>query len=152
SRIVWSNCRQSSGLAIFDNNAAGRQRLIDLAENDWQDIEPTPIPGSDDILVISDRSGGTQVWRVDRTHQRPPAVLAAGKDASTLAVSTDGKQFAFGDDGGYWIAPLDGSGPARKLVDARSDHPPSFRRDGRALYFEGVDEEKRPRIGEVPIA
>jgi serine/threonine protein kinase/Tol biopolymer transport system component len=151
SHLVWSNCRQATGLAVLDHDNAGGLRLTDLGQNDWLDIEPTLIPGTNDLLVISDRSGNTEVWRLDRNNRRPATTLGVGKDSSTLAVSPDGKQLAFGNDAGYWVAPLDGKGEAKKLAAPASDSPPSFRRDGRSIFFESVDEAKQPRIGEVPV-
>jgi Tol biopolymer transport system component len=151
SHMVWSNCRQATGLALLDHDDAGGLRLTDLGQNDWLDIEPTAVPGSDDLLVISDRSGNTEVWRLDRNRRRPATALGIGKDSSTIAVSPDGKQLAFGNDAGYWIAPLDGKGEGRQLTGFATESPPSFRRDGRSIFVEGLDEQKQSRIGEVPV-
>jgi len=103
------------------------------------------------MLVISDRGGTTEIWRMDRNHKRPPAALGFGKDADTIALSADGKQVAFADEAGFWVAPIDGSAKPRKVIELHSESPPTFRRDGRALYLEATDEKNRPRIGEVAI-
>ena len=152
TRMVWSDCRQATTLAVLDKDADGKPRLTDLAQNDWLDEEPYVIPGSEDMIVISDRSGTTELWRMDRNHKRQPAALGLGKDADSLALSPDGKQLAYADEAGFWVAPLDGSAKPHKVLDARSESPVTFRRDGRALYFETVDDKKRPRIGEIAVA
>jgi serine/threonine protein kinase/Tol biopolymer transport system component len=150
-RMVWSDCRQATTLAVLGKDADGKPRLTDLAQNDWLDEDPYVIPGTEDVLVISDRSGGPELWRMDRNHKRQPAALGFGKDADTLAVSADGKQVAYADEAGFWVAPLDGSARPRKVIEVHSESPATFRRDGRALFFEAVDEKSRPRIGEVSI-
>jgi aminoglycoside phosphotransferase (APT) family kinase protein len=151
ARMVWSDCRHATSLAVLDRAADGSPRLTDLSQIDWIDQEPVAIPGTEDLVVISDRGGSPDLWRMDRHLRRAAVPLGFGRDADSVAVSSDGKQLAFADDAGFWVAPLDGSAKPSRVLDARSESPPSFRRDGRALFIEGVDERKRPRIGEVPL-
>ena len=74
-----------------------------------------------------------------------PALISATWSPREVALSPDGRQVAwvaqpFGRDGehdvsGLWVAPVDGSSPARRWTHAAADTNPRWSPDGRRLAF-----------------
>ncbi len=138
-RVVWSTCTSGGDLSVVSApKGTASARLEPLFPHiDWTDRDPAGIPGQDDkVVVVSDRTGPTQLWVLDLTEREPPRVLKTeGLSPVEPAVSADAKWVAFtAVEKGIWAMPLDGSAPPHALTTRGSDNQPTFGSDG-AVYF-----------------
>jgi Tol biopolymer transport system component len=106
------------------------------------------------VLVASSRGGHFEPWVIDPAGQHIPRRIPVGAgDVATLAVSPDGRRFAFGVlDTGIGIGSLEPPYESVMLTHGKLDASPTFSRDGRTLYFSSQPEgEAAPRVLSVPV-
>ena len=133
-RIAWSDCEPSSSLASL---AGDPLTLTRMPTGRWIDQEPASVPGTQQIVVTSDRSEGLHLWVLDVTRREPPRELPAihlGTGSSpasfgTPAVASDGKTVYSLYDKQLVAQPLDGSQPPH-VIATNVSGPPAPRRDG----------------------
>jgi dipeptidyl aminopeptidase/acylaminoacyl peptidase len=154
-RLAWSDCRTREEIDLLVTTASGALRPVPISGGAWVDRTPGGIPGSDRLLVVSDRSGRSQVWEIDPEGGQPARALPGSPaDVSYISVSPDGRQLALQLDG-VWVMPRDGSAPPRQVA-ARGSYA-SFAFDG-ALVYAVPDDAGVPRLvrrvgdREVPLA
>jgi Tol biopolymer transport system component/tRNA A-37 threonylcarbamoyl transferase component Bud32 len=89
-RLVYSTCRAVRTLLRFGEN--GRPDLLS-PEPEWDDLDVAALPGSTSTLVVmSERSGVSQPWIIDRNGGSPPRpVDGKGFLLEEVTVSPDGR-------------------------------------------------------------
>jgi serine/threonine-protein kinase len=112
-----------------------------------QGCEEFPSLTPDGRTVVFDASIGddTQIVALDMTTGQQRRITTEGGWHYAPAVSPAEAIVAFvwqhGDDVGTWIAPLDGSAPARRLIAGRMR--PAWSADGRAIWAGAADHPSR---------
>lgn len=86
--------RGRSDLFIAELTADGALRPRRLAPHAENDASPRFTADGRSVLFLSDRSGRTQVWRVDVARGRPGQVTDYPVDVSTFRLSPDGRWLA----------------------------------------------------------
>jgi Tol biopolymer transport system component len=143
--MVWSTCSSESVISQVD--PTGGSALPLFPKHDWSDVEAVGIPGTNRLVVLSDRGGTRAPWVLDAAGREPARRIDVGdRVVSELAVSPDGQLLAFTSKGrGIEVMPLDGSAAPWRLTDAETDTSPSFSADGKRVYFE-MHDERAPKI------
>lgn len=132
--IVWSTCRGTSALARVEPSGA----LVTLNPGaEWTDTNVAWVPGTDDIVVLSNRGGAHSAWVTDRTgRHQPREIRLDGMNPFDVAVSPDGKQVAFAiQKEGIFVASLDGEPALHAVTHGTTDIQPSFRFGSAELLF-----------------
>jgi Tol biopolymer transport system component len=147
-RVVWSDCEPKTGLATL---AADLKSLTPLPAGNWTDQSPAAVPGSQRVVVGSDRDRTLRLWVIDLSRQTAPRELPTGEhEVGDSAVSFDGTTvYAIDDDGGLFAQPIDGSRPPVRLATHVSGTP-APRRDGTVVIT--VDGPDGPQLGVVPAS
>jgi Tol biopolymer transport system component len=148
--LAYSEC--DGGAAIADLDAHGAlQNVSHKAE--WQDEDIAGLAGTDRLLVATTRGGGGdfEAWVVDRSDPAQSRKLdAGGRYVYYVTASPDGLVGALVTRGeGIFLAPIDGSSPARQLTTGARDLHPAFL--GPDLLFTRVDDAGKGRILRVPL-
>ena len=147
-RLAFSDCKASSYVARIADDG----KVVALTrQGGWKDDFPVAL-GRTHLVVQSDRSGRTQVWRVDLTTGAGEALTPFG----TLrpAVSPDGKLLAWAqlDPPGIFVAELGPPlGKPRRLTDRAGDSVPLFSHDGVEVLFTRLSESEPERVYAVPL-
>lgn len=131
---------------------------------DARSLNTSPIwlPSSRGLLLVSDREGSRDIYRVELTRSMrpasPPVRLTTGLDAHTISLSPDAKELAysvFTYTGNIWTLPLSSRGTA-SLADARpltegsqTIEGVSLSPDGRWLAFDS-DREGNQDLYKMP--
>ena len=152
-RMVWSDCLNRTHLAVVESPRGAPPRMVPLAGGEWNDAQPTAIPGTRQLLFLSDRIDGIRVWHMDRAQAGPVRRVDSGPhEPVNLAVSPDGSQVALAEGvTGLYLAPVTGAAAPRRLIEEAGELHPSFDRTGKTIYFER-QEGTRPRIASIPVA
>jgi Tol biopolymer transport system component len=148
--VAWSTCRRIVDVAELDRS--GNAEPFGPT-GEWRDVGVARIPGTQSIVVVSDRGGHEQPWVVDVTHRAPPRQVDLGpENVLYAAVSHDGRLLAYALDGfGIGVVPLDGSAPPRLLARGRGLFSPTFLRDGKTLLFTALDAQGAPRVSSIAL-
>ena len=132
-RIAWSDCEPSSTLATLTGDPL---TLTRLPTGRWIDQEPASVPGTQQIIVSSDRKEGLRLWVLDVARRDPPRELPAMHVGSTSvagfttpAVASDGKTVYSIYEHQLVGQPIDGSLPPHAIAENVSGTP-APRRDG----------------------
>ena len=126
-RIAWSSCTPSTTLAKL---AGTPLTATTMNAGDWTDAAASAIPGTHQLLVLSDRDGTMRPWLLDLDHRQPPRSLPFPSGPTTLAVSRDAKTAYVVDDHNQLNAlALDASQPPR-VIASHVTGTPSPRADG----------------------
>jgi hypothetical protein len=147
--IAWSTCHARTALA-----RVGATTITSLGpQPEWDEFDASWIAGTTSIAEIASRGGGVEVWIVDRTGHEPPRVLPRRAGATgmlALVASPKGDALAIVYEGlGISVEPV--AGGAESVVGVPGDIEPTFRRDGRALYFTRPDADGVPRVYEASL-
>ena len=150
SRIAWSACVEVPQLAGFD--AAGRLRRA--VESDMPELSAlAAVPGTQQVAVVSTRSGRPEPWLVGLSTDAMPQPIAVGTlTVSDIAFAHDGVRFvvAVGGDGLY-VGTLQGAGGLRKLTSDGLDAFPAFRSGDSQIVFTRHLPGAPPRIMSIPV-
>ncbi|MBP6836460.1 MAG: protein kinase [Kofleriaceae bacterium] len=150
---VWSDCAERMTLARAEPDGAGGVRMTDLARNAWHDALPVAVPGTRDVLFVSQRTGDARVWRtgIDGTGSAV-SVPFADLSPDLLGLSHDGAQLTVVTSDGLFVGPVDGSSPPHQVLPADDgEQRSSFSRDGARLFVDAQRADRRS-IVEVPVA
>jgi Tol biopolymer transport system component len=158
SRIVYSSTRQdgkSLGKNLYELPAAGGvERLLlksdgpQLAPDDW----------SPDGRFILYHPGSTELWALPLDGDRKPFLVVKSRSGriDEPTFSPDGKWIAYNSDESgrfeVYLSPFPSTG-ARWQVSSGGGVQPTWRRDGRELYFLALDAEMMAvdaRLGASP--
>ena len=151
-RFVWSNCLERTGLAVVEG-AGDAVRLAALHGGEWSDIYPATIGTTRQVVFLSDRQSGIEVWRIDRATPGPVQRIATGDiEPVRVGVSADGNWLALAEGvTGLYLAPADGSAPPRLLFAEEGELHPRFTRDGQSILFERR-ERGTIRVASISVA
>ncbi len=145
STVVWSDCTEHIDIAAVQHDGS-ITRFVPLTQGSWSDGEPVAVPGTRQIVVVSDRSNATRPWLFDRD-STAPARLVADVDVTRLDVTRDGKTLIYSNDAGeLWKTAIDGSGAPTNLATKPGLTAPMVGPDG-TIFFEASD-----HVYSVPIA
>ncbi|HSB76048.1 MAG TPA: hypothetical protein VLC12_10385, partial [Terriglobales bacterium] len=85
------------------------------------------------------RGAKHEVWAVDVAGGEPRllgSISCTGESCEDLRISPDGKRVLWAGKKELWIAPVDGSGPARQLAEVRGENSsPRWSPDGKRIAF-----------------
>ena len=111
STSIFGNLAPS---AIWLVSAAGGQP-VPVTDNKSLNVSAVWLPGGRQLLFVSDRDGGRDIYRVALRSSGqpvgPPTRLTAGLNAHTISLSADGKRLTysvFTETGNVWAVPLGG--------------------------------------------
>jgi len=153
-RLVWSDCTEYMTIAAMEQTPAGGTKFVDVARNKWQDGFPLAIPGTNELVFISYRSGTGEVWRMSRGGENARTVAFGGHELDRLtAVSHDGRLLAGVLGVGLYVGPLDGTAKPQLIVPGaamNTERNATFSRDNRTVFFESRDGEV-DRIASVRV-
>jgi hypothetical protein len=155
-KIVWSTCHDQTGLALLRADV-DPPRLEAIAGGSWADIEPTWIPGTQDLAIISDRGEQIAIWIIDRNGtsvaRQLPTTGEGEIEPTSISISPDGRLVGFSTSArGVWVQPVDGSAPPTKILDVPDVGPVAFSKDGSKLYVEIPSTDTTPaHIGIVSV-
>lgn len=99
------------------------------------------LPGGDEIVFSSNRSGALELWRVKSAGGAPHPVPNLGQGANFLSVARNGSMLAYSRwfaDSNVWKYPISGKGPqapVRLIASTRSDLSPQYSPDGSKIAF-----------------
>jgi hypothetical protein len=149
---IWSTCETSSEIGALGREAGQLRPKALFPPAPWRDVQPVSVPGSDRVVVLSDRAARRQPWIVDRTNKTPPrAVRGDLVDLQSCAVTPDGKQMVAAlANGGLRLVAIDGAEPPTVLTRGRVDGAPSVARTGNVV-FSTVTDAGAPRIASIPL-
>ncbi len=151
-RLVWSDCGEFFTIATMDLTSAGATKLTDLARNKWQDFQPAGVPGTDELVFLTERTAKDELWRMKRGGESPRVIPFGGLELDRIMLSHDGTLLAGANDDGLFVGPLDGSTPPRNVIPGDGgERNATFSRDNKRLFFERRDGE-RERIATAPVA
>ncbi len=157
-RAVWSTCRERHDLAKLVHGQAAASLVVapHPRSNDWIDDAPSAVPGTSSLLILSSRTGRIMPCVIDTTERAPARCLdTAGLLADNPSPSADGRWYAFDVPAkGIFVAPLDGAGPPRKLVEPRQGARvefPVFSPDGQKVYFTVIEDNAASHLEVVPF-
>jgi serine/threonine protein kinase len=155
--VAWSSCGTGTRVLSVEHVAGGfgaRSSVETAIFGKWQDRDVVAVPGTQLVVVVSDRTGAKQPWVLDRDRKQPPRQVDIGPLIPTgLDVSQDGKWLVFSTEGhGIHLASLAPATTAvTQLTQGGSDTTPVFARGDESVYFtSSVD--GTPEIREVPRA
>jgi Tol biopolymer transport system component len=139
SRIVWSDCTQHIGVALVRREDKA-EKLIPLTEGGtWSDAEPVAVPGTRQLVVVSDRDSTAKAWLIDREAAAPPRMLS-NASVTRLDVTRDRTTLIYSnDDGELWRIAIDGTGEPVRLAKADGLTAPAVGPDG-TIYYESDGE------------
>jgi serine/threonine-protein kinase len=152
-RLVWSDCGVRSDAGILTLGEAGVDLRFEMrwADRDWADQTVAAVPGTNLLVVASDRRGSDELWVVDRSSRQQARAIEGTQAALYPAVSHDGRLVATTIAGrGIAVAPIDGNAPPRFLTTSPGDTFPTFSNDGALLYFE-YRRDAHPRVVAIDV-
>jgi hypothetical protein len=129
-RMVLSTCQQVWHVGRLRPD--GRFEPLE-SRSDWNDTGVQWL-GRDRYLVVSDRSGTSQIWTIEPGRE---ARLLVSEPSAHLDVSPDRARIAwsgFETGAGIHLTEI-ASGASRRLTDDARDVLPRFSRDGSSIYF-----------------
>ena len=149
--------------AIWLVPAAGGQP-IPVTDNKSLNMSPIWLPRGRQLLFVSDRDGGRDIYRVALRRSGetvgPPTRLTTGLNAHTVSLSADGKRLAYSaytETANVWTLPIPDREPAsvsqatavttgKQIIEAIA-----VSRDGRWLAFDS-DRSGNQHIYKMPLA
>lgn len=136
--LAWSSCDVTSEVVVLERNDRGMAPKP-LWNTKWDNLGPAGVPGRDQVVVVSPRSGSNQLWVIDSDGAHQRMIDTGGLDPGRPAVSWDARFIAFPAiaSGGIYVVSLAG-GSAHALTRESGDGRPTFSRDGRMVYFQRV--------------
>jgi dipeptidyl aminopeptidase/acylaminoacyl peptidase len=154
SRIAWAlNEQGRRNIWIADGPDFVPRRLTNYTADDGQELTSVSLSADgkylvyvrggdfgsnfDDAMPVNPAAAPTppkvQIWSVPSAGGAEPVALGEGENP---VISPKGVVVAFEKDRQVWVAPIDGSAPARKLFTARGDNgDPQWSPDGTTLAF-----------------
>jgi hypothetical protein len=148
--VAWSVCVDVPQITGFD--ASGKLRRAvedDLPEPSSLDA----VPGAQQIVVVSTRSGKPEPWLVGlATDALPQPVTIGSKRIRDLAVAGDGKRFvaAVADDGLY-VGSLNDATGLRKLTSDPLDAAATFRTGNARIVFTHHPASAPPQVMTIAV-
>jgi serine/threonine protein kinase len=154
-RLAWSTCAERSELVTLTPAAQGRggEARSLLGQTDWTDEYPAWIPGTQKLVVASDRTQTRALWVIDVSHAEAPRLLSlGGQRAVNAVVSRDGRIVVYASPAdGLFAVPVDGSASPWRLTASSDDGSPCISVDGATVYYQTRGPDHRPRIAAIPL-
>jgi TolB protein len=139
-------------------------RPIPITDNKSLNVSPIWLPRGRQLLFVSDRDGGRDIYRVTLRRSGEPAAsptrLTTGLNAHTISLSADAKRLAYSvytETANVWSLPI----PDREPIPVSQATPVTtgkqiietvaVSRDGRWLAFDS-DRSGNPDIYKMPLA
>jgi serine/threonine protein kinase len=147
-RVTWSNCAPTPKVVGADEHG----RLARSVGGAMTGVEwIAAVPGTDQTVVVSDRTGSLEPWVTSPNDDTPPRPIAVGSlSPRQVAVSGDGTRIALAVPGdGLYVASMQGAPDVRRITDVGSDGAPVFERGDRRVIFARRSPEG-PRVMAVP--
>jgi serine/threonine-protein kinase len=149
--------------AIAVVSAAGGTPIL-VTDSSALNTSPVWLPGRSALLFISDRDGGRDVYQLALSSSGKPAAvptrITTGLNPDRIAVSADGKRFAwslYGETSNVWSLPIPArdSVPISRAVEVTSGSQDietlAVSPDGKWLYYDS-DIKGNADIWRVPVA
>jgi dipeptidyl aminopeptidase/acylaminoacyl peptidase len=120
---------------------------------EWDVFDAASIPGTSKIAEIANRSAPPRLWLVDRTETEAPKMIATeweGQEAAIGAIASPaGDRLALSYKAGITVLSL--SDEAIHAISGAGDSQPTFRRDGKELYFTRAPEGATPHVMAIAV-
>jgi Tol biopolymer transport system component len=141
--LAWSTCHSEQAPVRVGNDG----KLSPLHEaRRWLETGLAVVPGSRQLVLLSERDGVVAPWVTDLEGKTPPRKLMVEGTPLDVDVSPDGSEVALELGGiGIVLASIDG-GASHALTRGFADARPRFRRDGLLLYFTRQLNGEAPRV------
>jgi len=150
--LVWSDCRNYNYLAAVRPGPDGTLGFAPLSRNDWGDLTPVGVPGTRQVIFLSDRAGRLELLRQDLDQRGEPTRIPLGAmEPIAFDVARDGSFLVLAEGtAGLFHVPIAGGEP-RLLFAEPGDLMPSIDRHGTTIYFERQDRGQY-RIAAIDVA
>jgi Tol biopolymer transport system component len=158
TKVAWSTCHAEENLAFLATGTDGKPRLDNVPAGEWVDRDPAPVPGTSQIVLVSERTGDPELWVVDVRGALPARKLPSDSVRATgVAVSPDRQWVVYSGGGtdaageGLIALAFDGQSPPRPLTTLFADSSPAISADG-YVYFDRQIAADRWDVMRVPLA
>jgi len=97
--------------------------------------DPQFSPDGGEIAFVSNRSGRSKLWIVDRDGGDPRLLVDDEGSESSPFWAPDGASIAFSRSSDLWVVPRAGGAPRRVTADEESERSPAWSPDGMRIAF-----------------